>query len=69
MKRSSCIRTCAVIAALSLAPATSSIAQNAANYEPAPSLPAAQIAPAALVKGANYDVADPVQIERFLVRA
>jgi len=69
MKRSSCIRTCAVIAALSLAPATSSIAQNAANYEPAPSLPAAQIAPAALVKGANYDVADPVPIERFLVRA
>jgi hypothetical protein len=69
MKRSFCIRTLAVIGAIALAPATTSIAQNAGSFEVAPSLPAAQIAPAAAVKGANYDVADPVQIERFLVRA
>ena len=28
-----------------------------------------QVAPAPLVKGANYEVTDPVPIERFLVRA
>lgn len=69
MKPSVCIGTFAVVGTLSLAPATASGAQNAGNFEAAPSLPAAQVAPAPLVKGANYDVTDPVQIERFLVHA
>ena len=69
MRRSFRIRTLTVVGAMSLVPATASIVQAAENYEPAPSLPAAQLAPAALVKGANYDVADPVPIERFLARA
>lgn len=36
------------------------------GYEPVPSMPAARLAPPALLKGANYDVADPVRVERFM---
>src|SRR5690348_9622702 len=36
------------------------------NFEAARAMPAAQLAPPALLKGSNYEVVDPIQVERFL---
>jgi hypothetical protein len=41
-------------------------AQADSKFEPAPALAGAQLAPATLLKGANFDVAEPVRIDRFL---
>lgn len=46
--------------------AMSVTAQADPGYEPAPSMPAARLAPAGFAKGPNYDVAEPVCIERFM---
>lgn len=46
--------------------AIGAVAQAAGKYDPASTVPTARLAPTELLKGANYDVADPVRIERFL---
>ena len=41
------------------------LAQNR-NFEVASAIPAARVAPPALLKGADYEVVDPVRVDRFL---
>jgi hypothetical protein len=49
--------------------AASALAQGKPDYETAPTLAAAQLVPPALAKGAGYEIADPIRIERFLAAA
>jgi len=54
--------TAIIIAAL----ATTVQAQSGQGYESPPSLPTVRIAPAGLTKATDFDVSDPVRIERFM---
>ena len=68
MTRSPRIHALAATTAVALASAVA-LAQGTGKFESAPAIAAAQILPGALARGAGYSVADPVTIERFLVRA
>jgi len=64
------IRKCAAtVAGLMVAgAATVAPAQNDQKFEAAPAIAGAKLVPAAMLKGSNYDVAEPVRIDRFLGR-
>jgi len=48
---------------------TAGAAQAKADFEAAPTIAATQLGPPALIKGAGYEVTDPVRVERFLAAA
>ena len=58
--------TAAAAGLMLTAAATVAPAQTDQNFEAAPAIAGAKLAPAAMLKGSNYDVTDPVRIDHFL---
>ena len=63
------LRVPAIAWTATVALAAVALATRAATFETPPAVAAARILPATPVKGAGYEVVDPVQVERFLARA
>lgn len=61
-------RIACIAAGAFLATVVSMLWAQPGSFEAAPALPGTQLVPAALMKGSNYEVADPVPIDRFLGR-
>jgi len=65
MKRSVRSTSAATIVAIAIAAAGNVLAEDR-NSEAAPAVPAGRLAPPAIVKGADFEVVDPVRVDRFL---
>ena len=58
--------TARTVTGMAIAAAVGAAWAQRATFEAAPAIPAAQLAPVALVKGADHEVTEPVRVDRFL---